>query len=143
METAGHLPAELEEQVTQAFGPDLWKALTQLAPVDLASIWVPRLCMSAVERGEPYGSEPPTPNLSAEEKKQICDFNALRELPLICKFIKTYKNLLLAARSSVETRSTFLGEHESRLDLFIRYSTTTHRDFYRSLREYREATILN
>jgi len=35
-----------------------------------------------------------------------------------------------------------LDKRMSRLDLAIRYLTTTRRDFYRALREYREAKNL-
>ena len=139
----GCLPPELEEPVTQICGPELWKILAQWPPVNPVGVLMGRLNLMTLEREELFGCESSMPDLSEEEKKQIFDANALRELELICKLIKAYKQVLLTASSSVEKGSMFQGGRESRLDLFVRYSTTARRDFYRSVREYKEAMILN
>ncbi len=59
---------------------------------------------------------------------------------MICKIIDLYKNLLINGPRPAERKGAMLpDEREIRLDLSIRYHTTARRDFYRSLREYREA----
>jgi hypothetical protein len=143
MQKAGRLPPEFEEPVTHAFGPDLWKTLTEWAPVNPVNVWISRLTSCRVERTEMYGTEPSIANLSAEEKKQISDANDLKGSEMVCKLIDVYKLLLFSTLRSIEKGGMMPDERESRLDLFIRYSTTARRDFYRSLREYREATNLN
>jgi hypothetical protein len=137
IQEGGRVPPEFEEPFTQAFGAELWKTITKWAPQDPVSLWVGRLNTVARERDEIFGIESSIPKVSAQEKKEFAVANAFKELEATCKLINIFRNIFLSIHNSIESGD--VDEQGGRLDLSIRYHTTTHRDFYRALREYHQA----
>jgi hypothetical protein len=137
--TSGRVPPEFEEQVTRAFGPVFSKQVAQWASGDGVRFWSASLMEIAEERQRVFGLEPSFAPPSAEEKKRISESNDLKEIEATRKLIEVVIDILVNNFCPVESGGALLNERASRLDLFIRYSTTARRDFYRSLREYWEA----
>jgi hypothetical protein len=141
IEQQGRLPSEFEKEVTLTFGADLWKTLKEWAPVDGVSFWAYRLSQVVAERCEVYGLEHETiAKATPKEEKKYFEANAVKEIEYISKIIDIYRDIWTNIQHQAEHRSGMLfDESQSRLDLSLRYATTARRDFYRSLREYREA----
>jgi hypothetical protein len=133
------LISEFEEPLTRIFGPELCKTFTQWAPRDYESIWLAKLTDMMAERAKVNGFELPGEKLSAQETKRIGDADAQRQSEMTCKLVDLCKTLTLSAPRHFEGGGVSLDDRGSRLDPAIRYHTTAHRDFYRALREYREA----
>jgi len=134
------LHPEFEQQVTEALGPKVWKMLTEWTPLNNVSICVSRLNEVALERSKIFGFELPEAKASPEEEKKYVTSDGVKEQEMILKIINIYKDQLLGAlRPAERGGAMLLDDGVSRLDLSIRYQTTARRDFYRSLREYREA----
>ncbi len=110
-QTLKSLPPEFEERVTEAFGADFWKTLQEWMPVDRA------------------------------EEKKFVKADGVKQLEMIYKLIDLYRHSILTTFGNSAERGgrVMCDEWVSRLDLAIRYLTTARRDFYRALREYREA----
>jgi hypothetical protein len=133
------LPPEFEKSLTQAFGPGLWKTLSEWKTLDNVGIWVSRLNEIIVARSQVFGMELPIADVSLQEKKKYFAADGLKEQEMMCKIIDIWKENLITPPFPVERGGgLLLDDRVSRLDLAIRYHTTARRDFYRSLREYRE-----
>ncbi len=140
-QTLKSLPPEFEERVTKAFGADFWKTLQEWMPVDRARMWVFAIEKIAEERAEIYGTESCLGTVSPEEEKKFVKADGVKQLEMIYKLIDLYRHSILTTFGNSAERGgrVMCDEWVSRLDLAIRYLTTARRDFYRALREYREA----
>src|SRR5260370_3275446 len=137
------LPPDFEEPVTQACGAHFWKTLTEWAPLSPERIMVSRLIEVGVERSKIFGYQLPEAKVCPEEGKKYVASDAVKEQEMICKLIDIYKNQLISPLRPLHTGAPMsLNDRVRRLDLAIRYLTTARRDFYRALREYREAKNL-
>ena len=136
------LPPEFEAPVTQVFGPNFWKRLTEWDPPDPVMILCSRSAEHAVEISKLFDREMPEEKVSPEEKKKYekkyVTADGVKEKEMMCKIIDIYRDLLVTRSRPGESGGILPDERGSRLDLSIRYHTTARRDFYRSLMEYWE-----
>lgn len=140
VKSRGVLPPDLEEAVTQACGANFWKALAEWTPLSPVRIIISRLTELAVEKSKMYGTKLPEAKVSPEEGKKYVASDGIKGQEMICKIIDIYKSQLSSAlRPAERGGAMLLVDRLTRLDLAIRYQTTARRDFYRALREYREA----
>lgn len=135
----GSLPEELVDSASQAFGSNFCKTLIDWAPVNVTLL---RMMEVVLEKSKLFGVEPPVapPTPDGERIYTQVERSVRRQMMLkLLDLEKQHLQLALDRVLNTDDAGIFVKEGIHRLDLFLRYLTTAKREFYRALKEYREA----
>jgi hypothetical protein len=125
----------MEAAVTQAFGLEFWKTLSQWEPVNDQAIKIACVLTAHYEnhRSEPeHEHEPPTP----EERDRYLYADSFSRGQMIQKLIEREREHVLQLHQAHAKAKGSPAENTHRLELFLRYRTAARRDFYRALAEF-------
>ena len=132
------LSPEIEEPMTQAFGPTFWETLTKWNPADTMLM---QLLACSLEKQQAFGMKPDVDPPSPEQERRFRQLDTEARVQMVIKLMELKKDeLLLALHRTGETKAgaPLPDATTDRLDLFMRYQTTARREFHRALHEYRE-----
>jgi hypothetical protein len=132
------LDSRMEEPVSKAFGAEFWKMLQEFTPENITLL---NIAAMGLEAYPAYGMDDPSPRPTPEQEKSYRRADSCARIEMRTKFVQLEKLHLQQALRFVEQTGNGVIEaaaSSNRLDLFLRYATTTRRDFYRTLRDYLE-----
>jgi hypothetical protein len=132
----GSLDSRLEEDVTKALGEQFWKMLNEFTPVNIFKL---QLMSHVVEHSTIHGGQIPVPRPTPKQEAEYREIDAFWRIQMRSKLVEEEKrHLQFALRYLEQTEGGNLGTAASsdRLDLYLRYSSTARREFYRALNAY-------
>jgi hypothetical protein len=140
VEKRHYIPPEWEKPITEALGADLWKTLSDWAPSSANHV-AAGFAAVVMASHEVYGTSlPGTPPTPEESRKYRASYELAKEQMFSKLTAQEAQHLTLALRWAEHAEQQPAVQRNARLDLFLRYQTTTTRAFYRALEEYRKAT---
>jgi hypothetical protein len=135
----GCLNPDLEDPFTRAFGIEFWKTLIAWQPLDTMMV---RLLEAGLEKQKAFAMKPLEDPPTAEQERTYIEYDTKSRHEMVLKLMDMKKEELQLAIHRLGTTNAggrSIVEEADRLDLYLRYQTGARREFYRALREYREA----
>ena len=135
----GSLNPDLEDPLTRAFGVEFWKTLIAWQPLDTMMV---RLLEAGLEKQKAFAMKPLEDPPTAEQERTYIEYDTKSRHEMVLKLMDMKKDELQLAihrLGATNAGGRSIVEEADRLDLYLRYQTGARREFYRALREYREA----
>jgi len=136
---SGCLNPDLEDPFTRAFGIEFWKTLIAWQPLDTMMV---RLLEAGLEKQKAFAMKPLEDPPTAEQERTYIEYDTKSRHEMVLKLMDMKKDELQLAihrLGATNAGGRSIVEEADRLDLYLRYQTGARREFYRALREYREA----
>jgi hypothetical protein len=126
--------SEMEKEITNLFGGQFWKTLTEWRPANPVALHV---AMAVVARHEVYDTTLPMGAPNPEAMQRIIKADEEARIQMMRKLVELQKQHVLSASQHGRDAQGDPDGQAQRLDLWLRYQTKSRRDFYQALREYR------
>jgi hypothetical protein len=136
---SGCLNPDLEDPFTRAFGIEFWKTLIAWQPLDTMMV---RLLEAGLEKQKAFAMKPLEDPPTAEQERTYIEYDTKSRHEMVLKLMDMKKDELQLAihrLGATNAGGRSIVQEADRLDLYLRYQTGARREFYRALREYREA----